>query len=864
MFNLIVGPESERPESPAILAPGKEPLSYGRLTSVVGESVEQLRDTGLGAHDRIALVLPNGPEMAVALLATMTAGAAAPLNPNYSRAEFDFYLTDLEAGALIIQAGTKSPALEAARSNGIPVIELEPDMSSEAGTFSLSLPQVRRSRREGLRDQDDIALLLHTSGTTSKPKLVPLTRFNLSSSAGQIAEGLRLSPADRSLGVMPLFHIHGLVAGLLASLSAGGSIICTPGFRADDFFGWLQTFRPSWYSAVPTIHQTVLKRMRETPGLPGNHNLRFIRSCSSPLAPSVMSELEKSFGVPVVEAYGMTEASHQMACNPLPPLPRKPGSVGLQTGIDIAILDDNGTILSQGTTGEISIRGRSVTPGYLKNPEANAKAFTGGWFRTGDLGYLDGDGYLYLSGRLKEMINRGGEKISPREVDDVLLSHQDIAQAAAFAVPDERLGEDIGAAVVLRPGRPADEEGIRTYVSERLAFFKVPRRILFVEEIPKGPTGKLQRIGLAKQLGLSAGFGIPESARDSGVKAAEPGKNGGTMEGILGLMTKALEGTSLGPDDSFFDAGGDSLQAAALLEDVEERFGMEIPIGVFIVNATARRLAAIIDGGVTPDSTILVPVKQGGSLPPFFCVHPHDGGVSLYFGLAKGLGDDRPFYAFQAPSEEALHPVPGGIEKMAARYIREMRRLCPEGPYYIGGYCFGTLVAFEMARQLSAGGVDVGLLALMDGYAPGIPVSSSRSRVRRAAFGFIDRARRVGPFMENFSHVPSDKKKVYLTGLFRKPTGGFRAGASTLPGHKNDFAWEYNPAPYSGSAVLLRPEREPWGFRKEPAMGWEKYISGGLVVENVRGYHRSLIFKPNDRYLAAALDRCLRRLVRHS
>jgi oxalate---CoA ligase len=856
LYDLIAGREPGQTDLSAILAQGRKPLSHGRLSSVIGEVREHLRAAGLGPDDRVAIVLPNGPEMAVALLASMSAAAAAPLNPNYSRAEFDFYLTDLEAGALIVEAGTKSVAVDAARSLGIPVIELEADPESEAGAFRLSLPPAHRPRGEGLPAPNGIALLLHTSGTTSKPKLVPLTRINLAASAGHVAESLGLEAGDRSLGVMPLFHIHGLVAGLMASLSAGGSIVCTSGFRSEDFFGWLRTFRPTWYSAVPAIHQAVLKRALEVPGLPSDHGLRFIRSCSSPLAPSVMSDLEKLFGVPVVEAYGMTEAAHQMACNPLPPLPRKPGSVGLPTGLAISILDEKGEALPRGTTGEVSIRGRSVTSGYLKNPGANAGAFTGGWFRTGDLGHLDEDGYLFLSGRLKEMINRGGEKISPREVDDVLLSHPHVAQAAAFAVPDERLGEDIAAAVVLKAGCPADEEGIRAHVAERLAFFKVPRRILFLAEIPKGPTGKVQRVNLAKQLGLSGGIGTREVPREDGAAAAV--KDSGAVEGILGLMAKSL-GKSLGPDDGFFDAGGDSIQAAALLADMETHFGVDIPIGAFIVNTTARRLAAIVERGTPAQSAIIVPVKRDGRKPPFFCVHPHDGRVSLYFGLAKRLEDDRPFYAFQAPSEEALKPSSGGIERMAERYIAEMRALRPDGPYLIGGYCFGATVAFEMARRLAAAGADVSRLVLMDGYAPGFPYPSSPNRFRGAAFSFIDRARRIGPLREYLSHVPSDKKKQYLMGLLRKPAGGSRAEGPALSGREEDAAWSYAPAPYAGSVVLIRPEREPWGFRKESAMGWDKYVSGELVVERVRGYHRSLIFKPHDRLLAAMLDRHLRR-----
>lgn len=857
VMDLIAGPASALPDAPAILAPARKPLGREQLASLVAENAGKLRRAGLGPRDRLAIVLPNGPEMATALLTAMAAGATAPLNPAYSRDEFDFYLRDLEARALLIRTDMSGPARDSASRSGIPIVELGSEASSEAGSFGLTCPVIGPPVAEGPPGPDDIALLLHTSGTTSRPKLVPLTRSNLLCSAGNVAESLRLSPADRCLNVMPLFHIHGIVAALLASLSAGGSIACAAGFAADAFFSWLDELHPTWYTAVPTIHQAVIKKAHDTPNAMGAHALRFIRSCSSSLSPSVMSELESLFGVPVVEAYGMTEASHQMTCNPLPPRPRKPGSVGVPTGVEVAVLDESGRPQPAGVSGEVAIRGRNVTAGYLDNPAANAAAFVDGRLRTGDIGHFDTDGYLFLSGRLKEMINRGGEKISPREVDDVLAAHPAVAQVAAFSVPDARLGEDIAAAVVLRSGRNADANELRAWAAERLAYFKVPKSIVLVPEIPKGPTGKLRRMDLAGMLGLTGE--VPKIPGREQRAVTAPAPPASAVEAVLiGLMSKALGGRSLGVDEGFFDAGGDSLQAAALLADVTARFGREIPISVLIIHSSARQLAAVIDGGIVPSSSVLVPIKPDGSRPPFFCVHPHDGRATLFPALARYLDAGQPFYAFQDVSGEAERPAPGGIERMAARYVAAMRAFRPEGPYLIGGYCFGAIIALEMARILERQGVRPVRLVLMDGYAPGFPKSASRGALSGRVYSFIDRARRIRPLLAYVSHLPPDRRKAHLFGLTKTVMRGTTASARPLPGRETDEAWKYAPAPYPGDAILLRPARLPIGFEREPVLGWDRFIDGTVAIEAVAGYHRSLIFAPRLRSLAEKLNEALR------
>jgi len=437
---------------------------------------------------------------------SIAAGAtAAPLNPAYRAEEFEFYLTDLRAKLLIVGAGKDSPAIDVAARLGVPIARLVPHPERGAGSFSLEFAEGTTAHPASLRPTtpDDIALVLHTSGTTSRPKIVPLAQKNICASARNIRETLALTADDRGLVIMPLFHIHGLIAALSSALSAGGEVCCTPGFNALKFFSWMAETQPTWFTGVPTMHQAILLRAPNNADTIKGNRLRFIRSSSSALAPTVLAEVESVFGVPMIEAYGMTEASHQMASNRLPPRARKPGTVGPAAGPEIRIVDTAGASVPSGEAGEIVIRGANVMKAYENNPTANADAFYDGWFRTGDQGVMDAEGYVSITGRLKEIISRGGEKISPREVDEIIMKHPAVHQCVCFAVPHDMLGEEVAAAVVLRQGAQATDKELRQFAAVSLADFKVPRKILILDAIPVGATGKLQRIGLAKQLGLA-------------------------------------------------------------------------------------------------------------------------------------------------------------------------------------------------------------------------------------------------------------------------------------------------------------------------------------------------------------------------
>jgi acyl-CoA synthetase (AMP-forming)/AMP-acid ligase II len=481
-------------ENPAIVVPDGLRLTYGGLREQVSVAADGLARLGLNRGDRIALVLPNSAEAVVLFLAASTVGTAAPLNAAYKEDEFRFYLEDIEARALVVQPGQGEAARQALPA-GVTLIEASFD---DQGRISLQSQAPGGAPLTATAPgDDDVALVLHTSGTTSRPKLVPLRQRNLFFSAENIARTYDLTPGDVALCVMPLFHIHGLMASTMATFWSGGTVVVPARFDPMTFWPVVSEHNATWYSAVPTIHQMLLMRNRgEHP--PGAERLRFIRSSSSALSPETMHQLETRFGAPVLEAYGMTEASHQMASNPLPPADRRPGTVGLGTGVRIGIMDEAGNLLSGGSRGEVVIQGPTVIDGYANNPEANSKSFTEGWFRTGDQGFLDPDRYLSLVGRIKEMINRGGEKIAPREIDEVLLQHPAVGEAVAFGSPHPTWGEEVAAAVVLKG--PATEKELIAFARERLADYKVPRRLFIVEKIPRTATGKIQRRSVAESL----------------------------------------------------------------------------------------------------------------------------------------------------------------------------------------------------------------------------------------------------------------------------------------------------------------------------------------------------------------------------
>lgn len=472
----------------AVIVPEGPSVTYQGLAEQIDRIASELTANGLQRGRSVSIILGNNLEFLVTFLAVARAGAvAAPLNPGYTVDEFKFYMEDARAQLAIVAPDAVAGA-EAAHALSVPILTAGVDTAGQT-RLAKNGTDLKQRRDPAPPAAEDTALFLHTSGTTSRPKGVPLTHGNLMASLLNIKATYKLTPDDVSLIVMPLFHVHGLLGATLSTFNSGGTVVVPPRFSASRFWPVRAETGATWYSAVPTIHQTLLMRA-DSDGAPGQ-SFRFIRSCSAALVPTVFEQLEARFGAPVLEAYGMTEASHQMSSNPLPPGNRYAGTVGSGTGVAIQIMDDAGNFMPQGRPGEVVIKGPNVTRGYANNPKANTEAFVNGWFRTGDQGVLDSRGYLTLTGRLKELINRAGEKISPLEVDAVLLKHPAVAEAVCFAFPDQKYGEVVHAAVVLKStARPED---IQAFCREQLAAFKVPERIHVADKLPRTATGKIQR-----------------------------------------------------------------------------------------------------------------------------------------------------------------------------------------------------------------------------------------------------------------------------------------------------------------------------------------------------------------------------------
>jgi len=865
------------PDAGAIAAPGRVDCSYTRLAAHVDDSGAALRALGLGRRDRIALVLPTGPEMAVAFLAIAASAVCAPLNPSYRPDEYEAYFAVLNVKAVMIQTGEGAAAAAAARRLHLPVIQLSPRPVAAAGLFAFAGAGRLPVDADDYPSPDDVAVVMLTSGTTARPKVVPLTHRNVLASALYTGRAVALTPSDRCLNVAPLFHIHGLCM-VLSSLLAGASVVCPPTFDALRFFAWLDECRPTWYVAGPTAHREILT-VADTQGrraIIARCPLRLIRSGSASLPSAVLHDLERTFGAPVIEAYGLTEAGPLIACNPLPPLVRKPGSVGLAAGPEVAIIDSADELTPVGREGEIVARGPNIMAGYEGDDAANEEAFVGGWFRTGDLGYLDSDGYLFITGRVKELINRGGQKVSPYEVEAALLDHPAIVQAVAFAAPHATLGEDVAAAVVVRAGVAVTERELRAHVAARLTLFKVPRRVVIVDRIPVGATGKAQRIGLAERLGLP-------SNGDSGDPYVAP--RTATERQLALIWTDILGVADIGVTADFYALGGHSLQAARMLDLVGRARGRHISPAAFFTMAepTIERLAEALDRrdmtteARHPHLPHLVAVRPQGTKRPFFYL---TGDNAYYLTLSRLLDPERPFYVLE-PHD--AHDLPGllTIEAMAADHVRALQSVQPHGPYLLGGYSNGGLIAYEMARLLRAQGQRVALLVLVDVAAWNAPFAALRPigrlmwrgldkradafvRARASVLTllqvlryapFAEKRARIGRAARRVVHGAGDRLSRAMTHEAAMTTGGERTMHDEwLVAYKRAMR-AYLPGRYDGCVTLLRAGEGVAQWVDDPTARW-RYVAAEVTTHEIPGSHSSCV-RAYVQPLAARIQQCL-------
>ena len=584
--------------APAILAPNRDPLTYMDLGRQLSAAARALAEAGYGGRSRIGVALPPGAECAVAVLAVCANAVCAPLNPELDEATLRRLLVAMRIDALIVPQGEDSPIVRAARRAGVALVGVRFDAKSLAGTLAL-IPEERRQPVALTAPRaDDVALLTHTSGTTSTPKIVPLTHRVMAESALAHIEIRGLTPQDRGMVAAPLHSVAGIRRNLLPPLLLGGSVVCPAGLDPALLVASLQRDSPTHYWASAGTHMAILEELeRHDP--PIRHALRFVLSGASSLPSSAAERLERTLGVPVLEGYGITETG-SIAQAPVPPARAPRGSVGRPANAIVAIMDGDGGTLGAEETGEIVVQGPELFGGYEDNADADSAAFRDGWFRTGDLGHLDLDGFLFISGRIKDIINRGGAKIAPSEVEDALAHHPSIVEAAAFAMPHPTLGEDVAAAVVLRGDRAATESELRDFVRTRLAAFKVPTRIFAVTELPKGPLGKVRRGELAD---------VARRCRT----ALVPPSNSEEAE-VVSIFAEVLDLERISVEDNFFQLGGDSLRGTRVIARLEACFGVTVPLTALFARPTAGAIAseiraARVDGRTgVPES--IVPIAR--------------------------------------------------------------------------------------------------------------------------------------------------------------------------------------------------------------------------------------------------------------
>lgn len=726
-------------ERQAILCPGQNALSYSALHRQLQGTVARFRELGVRSDDRIAVLLPQGPENAVLCLAAMSYACCVPFNPDSRESHLADAFARLGIRFLVSVDGMGQAGRNAASAAGVQTIELTRTHGGLAGEFVLEPHDAPRPAAEGgsQRVQDPLApvLILHTSGSTAAPKAVPLTAANLLASVENLVASLALAPESVALNMMPLFHIGALVDLTLSSLRVGGAVICTRDMTAHTFYQCLNQLRPTWYQAVPTMMQDVVSHARRRGLATEGSSLLFCRAVSARLPQRIREEFVACFGVPVIEIYGMTETAGVITSNRLPPHAQKQGSVGVPAGPAIQILDSSGNCAKPGQKGEVLVAGDNVFSGYIAAAEINRASFLGEWFRTGDEGYIDSEGHLFLTGRLKDIINRGGEKISTLQVDECLQRHPTVADAACFPLPHPTLGEDVAAAVVLADGKKLDEADIRSFLAIQLPAFMQPGHYFVVDCLPRTAGGKLQRHRLPQILRLATG--VPPRSRQT------PQSPAGQL--IARLWSDILAVGEVGTEDHFFDLGGDSLKSAVFMAELEAQMEIRLEAGALFDHPTLEafekhvlehlardRAGARAASGALPAEVFDTLARFMASWPgtrqaPHSLMAGHNtlGARPALFwgcqdqyeltGLARQLGHEQPVYGFRSLFKTG-HKSDMNTQLAASHYAQEIQQIQPQGPYYVAGYCEAGKLAFEIARQLTRQGHVVQLLALVEQF----------------------------------------------------------------------------------------------------------------------------------------------------
>jgi acyl-CoA synthetase (AMP-forming)/AMP-acid ligase II/thioesterase domain-containing protein/acyl carrier protein len=829
--------------APAIVCPGFAPLTFGSLHNRIRRISAQLESAGIGPWSRVAVALPRGPEAALISIAVCCNAVVLPINPNLAPGDLQAELEKTRVDALIVPGWTKVPAWASAAASSFGLFQVSHATSSFDEIELRQVRPVTRPQPAVPVGTKSVAAIFSTSGTTSAAKRVPITHENLIEMARKMQEWLDLSPADRSTCIMPIYYNAGFKATLLVPLLIGCSVALPTTTNPREFDQWLAELRPTWLTGAPAFLQAVLERARELPAGKLDHALRFVLSTASYLSEAVRGELASLLDVPVVEFYGLTE-SGMMTAPTLPPAKAKPGTVGRIPEGELAIRGDERTFLPAGQVGQVMVRGPSVTPGYLLDIDGVPSGLENGWLPTGDLGMVDDEGFLTIVGRTKEIINRGGEKVSPYDVEKALLRHPAVREAAAFAVPHPRLGENVGAAVVLHPDASASSSELITFLYDLLAPFQMPRQVHVLESLPRSVTGKISRPQLtATFANLQRRIELPDSPLQ--IQVAE-------------IWQRLLRRPDIGIDDDFFEIGGDSLQATEMLLELEEITRHRISPSEVRAELTIRQLSAILVGSAVTSEELVTKVRDGVGTPLFLCHGDFDGWGFYAFRLAELLKYDGPIFLIHSNLDEAAGV--DTIEEMARGYLPHVLKAWPQGPFHLAGYCHGGLAAWEVAHQLENAGRSVEKVMMIDTFS-----INGRSPVRAAA-RLLAAASALAPHESRVALRDRamlsvwvgtrrllQKDRAILLRAMRKIYDGPQLGVSQRSAYYRAMS-KYLP-PRIGSDVLCLLCDE-YSTKKEYSADVWKGLARGVRSEIVPGRHNTCITSDVGE-LAMAMSRLL-------
>jgi acyl-CoA synthetase (AMP-forming)/AMP-acid ligase II/thioesterase domain-containing protein/acyl carrier protein len=848
------------PDDLAVLAPGRAPLTYRRLALHVTDVGRALRNAGIRRRDRIIVVTHDGVESPVTMLAVAASATCVPLPASCSLEEFEFYLRDAGAKAVIALAGEESQVRAAARSCGLPVLEAVPLPGGPAGLVRIAPPGGVPACDES-RDPDDAAIVFYTSGTSGRAKKVPVSHARFAVHMQRYVGAMELTHDDRCIDMMPVCFYAGF-ASFAGALAAGGSVVFPARLEAEGFFDALEACGASWYTAAPAMHAAIIAAAGGHADTIAGRRLRFIRCGGAAPPHRLLAELERTFRAPVRCTYGMTEVG-LIALTPSDARPVTPGALAVIDPDGLAILDDAGCVQPPGGVGEIAVRGAQVFDGYEDDPEATHAPFLHGWFRTGDEGLIDADGYLRIRGRIKELINRGGVKVSPYEVEHVLARHPSVKEAAVFAVPHRTLGEDVAAAVVTNGAGPPDEEELRLFAASRLSASKVPSRIVAVDALPLGPTGKVLRTVLAER--LAAVLRPREAPAVSDMQRT-----------IAAIWTRTLALDRVGIHDNFFTIGGDSLSAAKVHAEIEATVGRRLPRASLWQAPTVAQLAALVAAPAWAARwRSLVVIRAEGSRPKLFCIHEANGTTSWLQPLIPYL-PDQPLYGLHARGLDGISPPYTRIEEMAAAYLEEIKTEAPTGPYFFCGYSFGGMVALEMAHRLRKAGEPVALVAALDARFMSVPPGRGALGLSRAGEAaarriryHVARAVRCGIGTELRLVAAGAVGRMKAPSLQDSAAGGGPQVHGAGPGDEvvertNRYAArQYVPPFYPHPVTLIVANDEAPEHRYDRIWVWNRVTGGRLDISFAPGDHTTLPTRAPaavGAMLRAAMDKGIARL----